>query len=227
MTTTTTTQPAAKERPILFSDRMVRAILDGPNGPKTQTRRVITPQPIILNPNNPCGVSWAKTSRETICTHIDGLHLLCPYGRVGDRLWIREAWAINAICGSDVTVDYRASVSEIMAGAGGRGGRRTISPPTLPTLKRPVHGEIGNTDGVWRPSIHMPRWASRLVLEITKIRVERIQDISDADARAEGVADRAAFQALWDAINDGRGFGWESNPWVWVVEFKRVEVAHG
>ncbi|HCA7895008.1 TPA: hypothetical protein MX478_001765 [Pseudomonas aeruginosa] len=204
-----------KERPILFTGPMVRAILEGR---KTVTRRVVSPQPDFLgsmvDPNTPFKTLDA------------GLHarITCPYGEPGDRLWVREAWAadaqVDAIAPSDLSqgepIWYPADLSVRQTGCS------MIS------------------KGRVRPSIHMPRWASRILLEITAVRVERLQDISEEQALAEGVrgepcdharqacADigcwgdtaKGAFGFLWESLN-GEG-SWAANPWVWVVEFKRV-----
>ena len=130
----------------------------------------------------------------------------CPYGVPGDRLWVRETFYSNGMCKNTMSCHYRATYNGL------------FTPDTVPWK--------------WTPSIFMPRWASRITLEITGVRVERVQDISEEDARAEGIPDeyraghriyyRPRFKTLWDSINAKRGFGWDSNPWVWVVEFKRV-----
>jgi hypothetical protein len=196
---------------------MVRAILDGT---KTMTRRVIKPQPDlsilkesyrdlefefrrmpVLGPTHvPSEWGFCAKYDKPNCVPIYGYK--CPYGTIGDRLWVRETW--NGTQGECIA--YRA---------------------TDPTMD----GEP------WRPSIYMPRWASRITLEITDIRVERLQDISEEDARAEGVgvhggcnADeteygvnaRGPFSRLWDSINAKR-HPWASNPWVWVIEFGRAK----
>jgi hypothetical protein len=219
-----------KERPILFSAPMVRAVLDGT---KTQTRRVVkSPHVVDLDV-----FSFAPERGEWeggICVGGNTAHgewICCPYGVPGDRLWVRETWQ-----------------------------------PVWATEDRPPHGlasaegwRIGYvaTDGVQefhdmddglvvrsRPSIHMPRWASRITLEITSIRVERLQAITEEDARAEGLeivrtdpevryagqphnpgewrSAVRAFEQLWSAINGERA-SWSSNPWVWALSFKRVE----
>jgi len=206
---TKTKYGATKERPIIFSGEMVRAIL---GGTKTQTRRVIKPQPHQRD----SGYTWF--GRNCFASNSDLLAELmedyCPHGQVGDRLWVRETWA---------HVD-----GEVWYAADG------IDKPRADGVR--VH-----------PSIFMPRWASRIALEITGVRVERVREISDADVRAEGVAWDCGylnkcnssrcptlqrdpfhdgtlhdFERLWDSINAKRGFGWNINPFVWVVEFKRV-----
>jgi hypothetical protein len=213
------------DHPILFSAPMVRAILAGT---KTQTRRVVKWRNVDPGLNlqfsglrtirDHAGLwaleSDARTSRETRCDVTP-----CPYGMPGDRLWVRETWA----------APHRLD-----------GHTPRFMPPTTP-----VHYAASEDRGglLWRPSIHMPRWASRITLEITNVRVERLQVISEADARSEGVkampgmkwhsfaeADagipmhdhtaRDAFHALWETINGADS--WDANPWVWVVEFKRA-----
>lgn len=184
-----------KERPILFSGEMVRAILDGR---KTQTRRVIKPQP-------PESVSEGYTT------------YFCPYGIPGDRLWVRETFAPRLDV-DPITELARARHYAMYKADGG-------------DPHDPMHWHPYDK---WIPSIFMPRWASRITLEITNVRVERVQDISVSECRAEGIpqasfssqTDRDAqvhgeFMQLWDSINAKRGYSWESNPWVWVIEFKR------
>ena len=203
-----------KERPILFSGPMVRALLDGS---KTQTRRVMKPQLVygtvagLFNswylPSGQGGGTLYPNGKEKILG-------TCPYGQPGDRLWVRESFCkIIGQSGGWIETDYQATYT---------------------------HGfRLGDSLGLkkrWTPSIHMPRAASRITLEITSVRVERLQDISEADAQAEGVTDDgslvtdldgkdrggtiAAYATLWEVIN---GVGsWDDNPWVWVVSFKRA-----
>jgi hypothetical protein len=227
MTTTT-----VREKPILFSGPMVRAILDGK---KTQTRRVVKPQPAP-------GELIKKTKASMIP---DAAHLAddlfdagvrldlpphCPYGQPGDRLWVREAW----------TPDHADFYPHFRTCYRADGGFE---------YERNERGEVYSSESKrwypfrWRPSIHMPRWASRLTLEITNVRVERLQEISEADAQAEGVepgcltcgencidrggcgwcrpAYRDSFAYLWMELN-GRD-SWDANPWVWVIEFRRLD----
>jgi hypothetical protein len=150
-----------------------------------------------------------KTMLCRHCEHGTGYYN-CPYGAPGDRLWVREAWAVG---NRDKDVIFAADEQWQCNGVS--------NPP--PCNANTVWSYC------WRPSIHMPRWASRITLEITGVRVERVQDISEADARAEGVELQAGdlsyinlFCDLWNSIYDKRGFGWAANPFVWVVEFKRV-----
>lgn len=194
-----------KERPILFSAPMVRAIL---SGAKTQTRRVI------------------RASHATQTFHDEALRIgvdqvlatmpseiACPYGVPGDRLWVRETWGLCRY--GDITDWHRGPVDD-----------DTREWFDVEYRASWIAGDIGH----WRPSIHMPRWASRLTLAVVSVRVERLQDISEADAKAEGVVPlqmdhgsyKPAFEGLWDAINAKRA-PWSSNPWVFVVEFRRVE----
>ena len=209
------TLPAqTKERPILFSGAMVRAILDG----KTQTRRVIKPQPIIKIKNDHiCDFEIEKGERYAAGINVEvselagnfkGIGSFCPYGKVGDRLWVRETHSIKEY-DFDYHVTYFAD------------GETKI-------FKSNVSGMFTNKKT--RPSIHMPRHFSRINLEITDIRVERVQDISGNDIEAEGVdgifgdsiVRKTLFTDLWNNININRGYGWDKNPWVWVVTFKRV-----
>lgn len=207
-----------RERPILFSGPMVRAILEGR---KTQTRRVMKPQPYVdkaaqgynrvtwwpRNAENDGGMitpiaMWRDDMpiKETGASDI-GKHSPFP---PGDRLWVREAWAPCR--------DFESGLRSAIHRAGPwRNGKE-------PSAK-------------WKPSIHMPRWASRITLEVVAVRVERLQDISDDDIRAEGVTPDVAtdhvrgpyytaWAALWRSINGPDS--WAANPWVWVVEFKRI-----
>jgi hypothetical protein len=198
-----------KERPILFSGEMIRALLAGT---KTQTRRVMKPQPVEIAPGH---LEWKdRRGLEAAAPIKDaGWWFDCPYGHINDRLWVRETWMVEHFPsdGSQL-IHYRAD--DTPAGSGWTAAR------------------------MWKPSIHMPRAYSRITLEITDVRVERLQDISVVDAEAEGVGSytrargvlsamppdpRWRFVELWNAINGPRGYGWETNPFVWVLEFKRVK----
>lgn len=201
-----------KERPILFSGAMVRAILEGR---KTQTRRVVKPQPTSRG---------ARSWDEPVC------HLADSKFVVGRRLWVRETWQGPLLDSEEHEAQFREDGPDAFKKPGFCAYRAT---DTLDAVD-----SDGNDLG-WRPSIHMPRWASRILLEVTGVRVERLNDISKADAIAEGAppshpsidrvsaeyghADfsRSWYAQLWDQIN-GPG-SWDANPWVWVVEFKRVE----
>jgi len=195
-----------KERPILFNGEMVRAILDGR---KTMTRRVVkgAGHSSVTRMLAPWRANGTIRTKE-MCGHEAGPFHDCPYGAPGDRLWVRETWMPESEEGIRTGgVLYRAT---------------DRAEPD------------GDCPFRWRPSIHMPRLASRITLEITDVRVEKVRDITHADALAEGVAydvskaDGAPvprFRALWDSIYAKRGYGWNANPWAWVIEFKRVEGA--
>jgi hypothetical protein len=226
-----------KERPILFSAPMVRAILEGR---KSQTRRVVKPQPgecdHSLWPGHP-SPDWRCDSAGWVCmicgngaalTARDVSHIRCPYGQPSDRLWVKETWRPRAALGPwDVEIDYAADGATRTIRDGEFGDRDWTMPKAA---------ERGNVSPLF-----MPRWASRITLEVTGVRVERLQDISEADAKAEGVESdfasseyiathggalcgrqfRYAYAELWNQIN-GAG-AYHANPWVWAVEFKRIE----
>lgn len=230
-----------KERPILFSAPMVRAILEER---KTQTRRVVNPQP------EPVAFAWRFKGRD-IGEKIWPQEVLqfCPYGQVGDRLWVREAFAAFVPL-PDVQY-YKTGIRkfEPINGGGFSAAREVVYRADGDDVTRP---HPLNATSRWKPSIHMPRWASRLTLEITEIRVERLQEITDKEAIAEGVPPeqhargeddisiafvrthlygimgpfgvgwpRTRFAKLWSQINGPDS--WDANPWVWVVSFRRVE----
>ena len=190
-----------KQRPILFSTEMVQAILAGR---KTQTRRVVKPQPI----------EWLEhVSGDLFCDkHTSGIlpkSFKCPYGKKGDVLWAREAFCYNDDDGYSSEFSYKAD---------------------HPTAKG------------WKPSIHMPKDAARIWLRIKDVRVERLQSVSMRDAMHEGIESidhgahwknymkdeissyvfpRHSFESLWQSINGLES--WNANPWVWVIEFERIE----
>lgn len=174
-----------KERPILFSGPMVQAILAGR---KTQTRRIVKPQSAVLTDQMARGFGVRPPTVENAAV------IPCPYGQVGDRLWVREAWAVHPETGSLL---YRAD-------------------DDAPENTR------------WKPSIHMPRKHSRILLEVVGIKVERLQAISREDAQAEGTDNYPGtncpidkFFNYWCYLN---GFdSWDANPWVWVVSFQRCK----
>lgn len=205
-------------RPVLFNGAMVRAILAGA---KTQTRRVVKPQP----PNG-CGYAINGAQSAAVCAAVlpsgepvfvpptprskDHL-LLCPLGAPGDDLWVRETWARRT------DVDPATNAEKAKAYLRFAADDNDLS------------GEWHDYGGKWRPSIHMPRWASRLTLRVTSVRVERLREITEDDARAEGVltlepragaaSARERFADLWSDVY-GRA-SWDANPWVWVVSFER------
>jgi hypothetical protein len=209
-----------KERPILFSAPMVRALLDGS---KTQTRRELKYPWDVFNhkPIYRCGPDGGEFRPNAAV----------PYGQPGDRLWVRETLA----CTDHHGVWYDADTDGF--------NNRITDERSYGLAERYGHPYFA-TEVRRIPSIHMPRWASRILLEVVNVRVERLQDISEKDAQAEGIKadevrqitlfgatadERAAiyrraavrpYQELWESIN-GAG-SWDANPWVWVVEFKRV-----
>lgn len=225
-----------RERPILFSGPMIQAILEGN---KTVTRRVIKPQ-TELRPGTMLGPTRQRI--ETAYWHWKdewwwqdpqpSMIAKCPYGQVGDLLWVRETWAMFS------------SSHDFEYGWEGIGLVDVGIPKSKPkgrslAVVYKADGYYAEEGETWRPSIHMPRWASRLTLEITNVRVERVQDISEQDAVSEGVTfdkerldpysiwpahmrPRSAFRELWDSINSGRGYGWDANPFVWCISFKRI-----
>lgn len=210
------------EHPIIFNGEMVKAILDGR---KTQTRRVIKPRTIKF-----------------------------PYGMPGDKLWVRETFGLmwpkgcdngmiyeeggnpegRAITSEECDLKYRATEPDCIWADEGQEGAAN-------------RDESDGTCTMWKPSIHMPRWAARIFLEVVYIGVKRIKYITEEDSKAEGAiyhngmevghsgfrfnqdhefvykTAKEAFAVFWDSINLKRGFGWEANPYCWVVEFKRIE----
>jgi hypothetical protein len=201
-----------KTRPILFKGEMVRAIL---GGQKTQTRRIMKPQPTLEGDR----YIWGKTG---IFVDAPLIEYKCPYGRASNRLWVKETWYQGT-----EKLWYKADIEDLsQCGISG-----------------------------WKSSMFMPRTASRITLEVVKVRVERLQDISEEDAIAEGIrrigdtfpqsgdfwkkgpnfytieypgwsfnapTAKECFAHLWDSIN-GKSYPWSANPWLWVVEFKRVD----
>jgi hypothetical protein len=207
-----------KDRPILFSAPMACAVgIDQ----KTQTRRVVKPTmstprvaPLRMEP-------WIIDGVQEVDDHglpcWAGFHpdypgeakwFSCPHGGVGDRLWVRETWRQG-----ENGIEYRADAHN----------------------DGPVDGRTDAESFHWKPSIFMPRWASRFLLEITEVKIEQVQDITEEDAIAEwchatqagngypfAMSARMNFVDLWDDINAKRGYGWAVNPWVWAITFKRI-----
>lgn len=213
-----------RERPILFGAPMVRAILDSR---KTQTRRVVKPQPVesfsehIAGGRTSYGWSWwPKPDSQSIPVGHEDMLALCPYGQPGDQLWVRETWAtppyFDLVRPSDLQVG--TSIYYVADGKESLGRHNELSSEATRSLPE-----------FWtrRPSIHMPRWASRITLEITGVRVERLQEISASDALAEGVTHstlndpRVEYRWLWESIYSTGS--WDANPWVWVIEFRKVD----
>ena len=239
-----------KERPILFSAPMVRAILEGR---KTQTRRVVKPAPQMVTDKRV--VPW--TGDATALQHLlESNGHGCRYGHPGDRLWVRETWCTDSSLDAQRPSSFIAWPVKYLAD----------------NAARTCGAIFGNTNGKTRPSIYMPRWASRITLEVTGVRIERLHDITEADAMAEGfqpkpwgpwwqgyrdmgglslvhqespgesppdwmiepkrMQDRpwlnrsafSEFRALWWSINGADS--WDANPWVWAIEFKRLEQPH-
>lgn len=224
-----------KERPIPFSAEMIRAILAGR---QTQTRRVMKFEVTGPNPPNTFdvyrrsslgGLSWVGAFGA------DGKGnalKLCPYGQPGDRLWVRETFVIERQCDGERPPhsDGRPLQHETWNQDEGRPWLQPHYRATDPDPELDM-GDGSEPHTTWTPSIHMPRWASRLTLLISKVRVERIQQISGADIGAEGVEMignyRARWRERWDTLNFKRGFGWDVNPWVWVLDFQVVECKTG
>lgn len=232
-----------KEYPILFSAEMVRAILEGR---KTQTRRPlrVQPDPEFATDWRPWVIDgerqyegkrplWICGPRDGICEQFG-----CPYGTEGDRLWVRETYIVESNCGLEDPSTYPPPFKD------GRPVKWTEDPEwgaywdqchyAATDPKPELADDSDSEDGFanWRPSIFMPRWASRITLEIVKVRVEKVGAIAAGDILAEGIEDKLHQQShavlykhwidLWDSINAKRGYGWDVNPWCWVVEFRRV-----
>ena len=194
-----------KERPILFNDPMVRAIL---NGKKMQTRRLVKYNSDLGEPEN-----WGhKRNKHSL---IGDYRRYCHLGTPGDRLWVRETHAL-------LYLNHWPDLPHTFGPA--------VSPDECPehVVYYRASFDRSSTGFQWRPSIHMPRWASRISLEITGVRVERLQDITVKDALSEGIdhnpmnCPRMEFAQLWNSIYEKDGNGWTVDPWVWTIEFKKV-----
>ncbi|MGK7015602.1 hypothetical protein N1Z70_00010795 [Klebsiella pneumoniae] len=235
-----------KERGMIFNGEMVRAILDGR---KTQTRRPIKWKQTRFTEigEREDGSKWPwSEDAEHAC---DFWHP-CPFGAVGDRIWVRETWATlgneDGCCidweGNLCKGGERSAARIYRASCEQRPGDYGLWSIPDDAYWKP-HTKEHKFEGAWRPSIHMPRWASRILLEITDVRVERLNAISEEDATAEGVPPagsllpdypgtfltpkgdfataKVAFQRLWESIYGEES--WKANGWVWVISFKRVE----
>ncbi|HBS7944556.1 TPA: hypothetical protein ACGASC_001891 [Klebsiella pneumoniae] len=222
------------ERGMIFNAEMVRAILDGR---KTQTRRIMKIQPehsgfglrrVIDSKNGSDDGKYFWSLSDACGLKIRSKSFTCPFGSVGDRIWVREAFRVHSRATEVATLVYKASERNSWTEQTNRVPVSVCNKPATPEK--------------WTPSLHMPRWASRLLLEITDVRVERLNAISEEDARAEGIIDGGclncgepepcgcanpepdatdAFAYLWQSIYGSDS--WNANPWVWVIEFKRVE----
>ncbi len=214
-----------KERPILLSAPMVRAILAGT---KMQTRRVVKPIPatdqllgLVVGSG---GFHYIADQTQITYPDLRRIRWDCPYGQPGDMLWVRETWMPDAPRdGTWASTQFYGCAHSPLSEIPER-------------FRKPKHCLFrstwqGHELTGWKPSIHMPRWASRITLEITGVRVEKLHAISEADAIAEGApwaaccapqegSHKAGFAKLWESIN-GAG-SWDKNPWLWVIEFKRV-----
>ncbi|HBS6049020.1 hypothetical protein [Klebsiella pneumoniae] len=212
------------ERGMIFNGEMVRAILDGR---KTQTRRIMAPQPADDIERsafpNPDAIGWKSSLKHkygSTTAHF------CPFGAIGDRIWVRETFRVHSRATDVATLVYKASERNSWTEQTHRVPVAVCNKPATPEK--------------WTPSLHMPRWASRILLEITDVRVERLNSISQEDAQAEGLEltgwrptysdpDSGGeimtpydnFAELWSSIYGDES--WQANPWVWVIEFKRVE----
>ena len=245
--TATETETAVKERPIIMSGEMIRAILDGR---KSMTRRVVKPMPFIDYPTGFRLQQEYKLDHHPKCSFVQAGMLCdcqaiyepwkaerieaCPYGKPGGRLWLRETWAIADIYDKDSGNEGQMPFE---LGKTTRGISIWYKAGGEKAYKASVRGR-------WRSPIYMPRAASRITLEVTGVRVERVNQISEADCIAEGISywqdnvgpcfglipgkatnrtGYAAFARLWNTINQKRGYGWDQNPFVWCISFKVVQ----
>ncbi len=219
-----------KERGVIFNGEMVRAIL---HGRKTQTRRIVKGTDGAVK----FCKEWDINGEEIFVVLGEKDHtgmnpvlgaLSCPFGAVGDRIWVREAFRVHSLATDVATLAYKASERNSWTEQTHRVPVAVCNKPATPEK--------------WTPSLHMPRWASRILLEITDVRVERLNAISEEDARAEGIIDGGclncgepepcgcanpepdatdAFAYLWQSIYGQES--WNADPWVWVISFERVE----
>lgn len=218
------------ERGMIFNGEMVRALLDGR---KTQTRRIVKGTDSAVK----FCKEWNINGEEVFVVLGEKDHtgmnpvlgaISCPFGAVGNRIWVREAFRVHSRATDVATLVYKASERNSWTEQTHRVPVAVCNKPATPEK--------------WTPSLHMPRWASRILLEITDVRVERLNAINEHDAQAEGVAKlrggfwkhyqpgwtqhqlsaSGSFVTLWKSIYGDES--WNSNPWVWVIKFKRIEV---
>ena len=227
-----------KERPILMNGAMVRAVLDGS---KTQTRRIVKK------------VGLAAPAPQSVidgaATYAGGMVAHCPYGQPGDRIWVRETWGVISHAWDEACnlIDWApdrpaTAISEMPFGQGYYSGHVIYAADGAFEWSGDDDGD-GDPRSAWHPSIHMPRRASRILLEIVSVLVERLQDISDADIVAEGIdmealaesqdrydivckgsdaSGRATERTAWRDLWESTGGDWDANPWCWAITFKRV-----
>lgn len=227
-----------KEQPILMNSAMVRALL---NGSKTQTRRIVKK------------VGLAAPAPQSVidgaATYAGGMVAHCPYGQPGDRIWVRETWGVISHAWDEACnlIDWApdrpaTAISEMPFGQGYYSGHVIYAADGAFEWSGDDDGD-GDPRSAWHPSIHMPRRASRILLEIVSVRVERLKDISDADIVAEGIdmealaesqdrydivckgsgaSGRATERSAWRDLWESTGGDWDANPWCWAITFKRV-----
>lgn len=200
MTAPLATLRAARERPVIFTGESVRAIL---SGAKTQTRRLVKPQP------SPTARYYKQDSIGAFGWS-DNTWTRCPYGAPGDRLWVRETW----LRCNDGEILFRADVPDLRDEA---------------AAKACLH--LMGESSPWRSPLFLRRDDARIALELTAVRVERLQEISEGDALAEGFAGdppaltpRDEFSVAWEGLHEKKGNGWDANPWVWVLTFAQVKL---
>ncbi|MBZ6397243.1 MULTISPECIES: hypothetical protein [Pantoea] len=228
-----------RERPIIFNADMVRAVLDGR---KTQTRRIMREQPEVIPKEDEFDQPgfWIPFNAGKTMVRNEDMYIACPFGLKGDRLWVRETWSVvsHAFDDDGLMIDYAPdrpakAVHEKPFGRGYYSGHAIYAADGGFTWG----DDDGCVDGrsCWKPSIHMPRWASRITLEITGVRVERLNSMTESDALAEGcngghdsipgymysATPHEHFHHVWQSIYGADS--WQANPWVWVIEFTRVE----
>lgn len=214
------------ERGMIFNSEMVRAILDGR---KTQTRRIMAIQPehselglrrVIDSKNGRDNGKYFWSQSDACGLKMRSKVFGCPYGEVGDRIWVRETY-------QGPLFDYEHMESYLEDSS--KFEKSDFCVYKADGKPAPEFFDADdNLHCCWRPSIHMPRWASRILLEITNVRVERLNAINESDAEAEGITDTGfgdllvdGYRYLWKSIYGDNS--WQVNPWVWVIEFKRIE----